>query len=196
MITQIKNKEHFEELKNKNKDFFITVFYTEASEKSKEVLKILEEFGNENEDIVLCFVNASEVKNIHPLYGISTVPTVLAFKNGKLSKVIYGVQSKQYYEMLLYEAPLKEAEVEKKRKFRRVVVYTSTSCPWCNTVKTHLMKNRIPFREIDISRDERAAQELVRKSGQMAVPQTDIDGRIVVGFDKLRLNSLLGIQEK
>ena len=196
MITQIKNKEHFEELKNKNKDFFITVFYTEASEKSKEVLKILEEFGNENEDIVLCFVNASEVKNIHPLYGISTVPTVLAFKNGKLSKVIYGVQSKQYYEMLLYEAPLKEAEVEKKRKFRRVVVYTSTSCPWCNTVKTHLMKNRIPFREIDISRDEKAAQELVRRSGQMAVPQTDIDGRIVVGFDKARLNSLLGIQER
>ena len=52
------------------------------------------------------------------------------------------------------------------------------------------------FREVDISRDERAAQELVRKSGQMAVPQTDIDGKIVVGFDKVRLNSLLGIKNE
>ena len=50
------------------------------------------------------------------------------------------------------------------------------------------------FREVDISRDERAAQELVRRSGQMGVPQTDIDGRIVVGFDKARLDELLGIE--
>lgn len=196
MIEQVESKEHFEELKNKNKDFFIAVFYTETSEKSKKALEILERFKEENKDIALCSVNASLVKDIHPLYGINTVPTVLVFKGGKVSKVIYGVQSKQYYEMLLYEVPLKETEGEKKRKFNRVVVYTSTSCPWCNTVKAHLMKYRIPFREVDISRDERAAQELVRRSGQMAVPQTDIDGRIVVGFDKARLNSLLGIQEK
>ncbi len=52
------------------------------------------------------------------------------------------------------------------------------------------------FREVDISRDERATQELVRKGGQMAVPQTDIDGKIVVGFDKVRLNSLLGIKNE
>ncbi len=52
------------------------------------------------------------------------------------------------------------------------------------------------FRKVNISRDERATQELVRKSGQMAVPQTDIDGKIVVGFDKVRLNSLLGIKNE
>jgi len=56
------------------------------------------------------------------------------------------------------------------------------------------MKNHIVFREVDISCDEKAAQDLVRRSGQMGVPQTDIDGRIVVGFDKQKLDAILGIR--
>ena len=51
----------------------------------------------------------------------------------------------------------------------------------------------IRYREINVAADQKAAEEMVRKSGQQGVPQTDINGQIVVGFDKTKLNSLLGI---
>jgi len=191
MVEKIRNFSHFNQIK-KEKDFFILIFYTEKSEKSKEVVKIFEEIKRENKDLEVFSVNASEVRDIHPLFGINTVPTVVAVKNGKISKIIYGVQNKQYYQMLLYDVPVKQGE---KRKFKNVIVYTSPNCPWCSTVKSYLRQHGIPFREVDISKDEREAERLVRKSGQMGVPQTEINGKIVVGFDKSKLDSLLGINK-
>jgi glutaredoxin-like YruB-family protein len=73
-------------------------------------------------------------------------------------------------------------------------VYTSPGCPPCGLVKTYLRDNGISFRSVDISRDERAARDIVRRSGQRAVPQIDINGRIVVGFDQGKLATLLGIK--
>ena len=191
MIEEVKNFEHFNQIK-KEKIFFILIFYTNKSEKSKNVVKIFEEIKRENKDLEVFSVNASEVRDIHPLFGINTVPVVVTVKNGKISKIIYGVQNKQYYQMLLYDAPLK---AEEKRKFKNVIVYTSPNCPWCSTVKSYLRQHRIPFKEVDISKDEREAERLVRKSGQMGVPQTEINGKIVVGFDKNKLDSLLGINK-
>jgi len=193
MIEEIKDKKHFEELRKKS--FLMVLFYTETSPRSLEALKVLDEFKRENKDVPLYAINASKLRDIHPLYGVNTVPTVLVLKNGRVSKVVHGLQRKQFYEMLLYEAPFRTRKDEG-RKTHRVIVYTSSSCPWCNAVKTYLAKHRIPFREVDISQDERAAQELVRKSGQMGVPQVDIDGKIVVGFDKAKLNALLQIKER
>jgi len=60
-------------------------------------------------------------------------------------------------------------------------------------VKNFLAQNNIPFEDIDVSFDQRAAQEMIQKSGQMGVPVIDIDGQIVVGFDKGRLKQILGI---
>ncbi len=191
MVEEVKNLEHFNQIK-KEKDFFILIFYTEKSEKSKEVVKIFKEIKEENKEVAIFSVNASEVKDIHPLFGINTVPTVVAVKNGEISKIIYGVQNKQYYQMLLYDAPIKQKE---KRKFKNVIVYTSPNCPWCSTVKSYLRQHGISFREVDISKDEREAERLVRKSGQMGVPQTEINGKIVVGFDKSKLDNLLGINK-
>jgi glutaredoxin len=51
----------------------------------------------------------------------------------------------------------------------------------------------VRFQDIDISRDERAAREMVSRSGQQGVPQTDISGQMIVGFDKKKINELLGI---
>jgi len=54
--------------------------------------------------------------------------------------------------------------------------------------------HRIRYTDIDVSRDQHIADELVKRSGQMGVPQIDINGEIVVGFNKTRINELLGIQ--
>lgn len=56
---------------------------------------------------------------------------------------------------------------------KSVTVYTSPSCSWCHTLKSYLRKNQVRFGEVDISRDQRAAEELVRRSGQQGVVETE-----------------------
>jgi len=76
---------------------------------------------------------------------------------------------------------------------KEVKVYSTPTCPYCKMAKQFLAENGIEFQNIDVSTDEKAAQEMVNKSGQMGVPVLDIDGKILVGFDKNKIESLLGI---
>ena len=63
-----------------------------------------------------------------------------------------------------------------------VIVYSTPSCPYCSMVKDFLKKKQVAFESYDVSRDERRAEEMVRKSGQMGVPVVDVNGRIFVGY--------------
>jgi len=74
-----------------------------------------------------------------------------------------------------------------------VKVYSTPTCPYCVTLKEFLKENNIEFEDIDVSSDEKAADEMVKKSGQMGVPVADINGEIVVGFDKEKIKQLLKI---
>ncbi len=76
----------------------------------------------------------------------------------------------------------------------KVTVYSTSACPWCNKLKEWLSEHKIAFKDIDVSKDEKAAMEMVEKSGQMGVPVTDIDGNIVVGFDVEELKKLFKIK--
>ncbi|MEZ4999996.1 MAG: glutaredoxin domain-containing protein [Bacteroidales bacterium] len=76
---------------------------------------------------------------------------------------------------------------------KRVTVYSTPTCSWCNTLKTYLKDNHIIFRDIDVSTDQKAAAEMVRRSGQQGVPQTDINGTMIVGFDRARIDRMLEI---
>ncbi len=74
-----------------------------------------------------------------------------------------------------------------------IIVYTTPTCSWCHAVKDHLSSHNIPFEEIDIAADMEKAQELLDKSGQYGVPVLDIDGTIIVGFDRAQIDSLLNL---
>ncbi len=74
-----------------------------------------------------------------------------------------------------------------------MVVYSTPTCSWCTTLKRYLDENRIRYREIDVSKDQVATEGKVKKSGQQGVPQTEIDGQVIVGFDKEKINMLLQI---
>lgn len=76
---------------------------------------------------------------------------------------------------------------------KSVIVYSTPSCPWCIRVKQFLKENNVLFLDWDVSVDQLAAEEMVKKSGQMGVPVLDIDGQIVVGFDKEKIKQLLNI---
>jgi glutaredoxin-like YruB-family protein len=76
---------------------------------------------------------------------------------------------------------------------KRVTVYSTPACPYCIRAKQFLTENNIPFENCDVSSDQQKAEEMIQKSGQMGVPVLDIEGEIIVGFDKERIKSALGL---
>ena len=76
---------------------------------------------------------------------------------------------------------------------KKVTVYSTPTCPFCIRAKQFLKENSIKFEEIDVSENQDKAQEMIKRSGQMGVPVLDIDGEIIVGFDKEKIKETLGL---
>ena len=74
---------------------------------------------------------------------------------------------------------------------KNVVVYTTSSWPWCHRVKEYLSRKGVQFTEYDVTNDREKAKELFQKSGQLAVPVILVDDQIVVGFNQVKLDALL-----
>ena len=77
---------------------------------------------------------------------------------------------------------------------KRVIVFSTPTCSWCRKLKNYLRENKIRFKDIDVSRDMQAARDMVRKTGQQGVPQIWINNYPVVGFDKAKIDRLLGLK--
>ena len=75
----------------------------------------------------------------------------------------------------------------------KVIVYSTPTCSYCNLTKEFLKENNIGFEEVDLSDDREKAMEIVKRSGQTSVPQIEIDGEIIVGFDKENLKEKLSL---
>ena len=75
-----------------------------------------------------------------------------------------------------------------------IKIYSTPTCPWCKRAKAYLEEKKIAYTSIDVSSNESAQKEMIDKSGQMGVPVIDIDGKIVIGFDKEKINELLNIK--
>ena len=73
----------------------------------------------------------------------------------------------------------------------KVKVYSTKTCPWCHKVKDFLKSKGVKFDDIDVGADQKAAEEMVQKSGQMGVPVTEINGKIIVGYDKEAIEEAL-----
>jgi len=76
---------------------------------------------------------------------------------------------------------------------KKVKIYSTPACPWCIRAKQFLKDNSIIFEDIDVSTDQSAGEEMVKKSGQMGVPVLDIEGEIITGFDKEKIKQSLGL---
>ena len=72
-----------------------------------------------------------------------------------------------------------------------VSIYTTPTCSYCTMAKNYFRENGIRFTEYNVAQDLRRADEMVRKSGQMGVPVLDINGRIIVGFNKPQIEQAL-----
>jgi glutaredoxin-like YruB-family protein len=76
----------------------------------------------------------------------------------------------------------------------KIRIFSTPTCPYCITLKEFLKEHGFEFEDIDVSQNKEALEEMMEKSGQMGVPVVEIDGEIVVGFDKERISNLLGIK--
>jgi len=76
---------------------------------------------------------------------------------------------------------------------KKVIVYTAAWCPWCHRLMDFLRENKIEFEPRDVEQGK-YAEEAMKKSGQAGIPVTDIDGKIVVGFNTPKLKELLNIK--
>jgi len=76
----------------------------------------------------------------------------------------------------------------------KIKIYTTPTCPFCQLAKQYFKEKGFEFEEVDVSRDEAAAMEMIQKSGQMGVPVIEIDGKIVIGFDKERIDELVNLK--
>ncbi|MFC1736185.1 glutaredoxin family protein [Candidatus Hydrogenedentota bacterium] len=76
---------------------------------------------------------------------------------------------------------------------KNITIYSTSTCPYCTKIKTFLDENGIEYNAIDVGQDQAAFQKMVQDSGQMGVPVVDIDGKIILGFDKQAISEELGL---
>jgi len=76
----------------------------------------------------------------------------------------------------------------------KVIIFTTPTCSFCNTAKRYFREKKIRFTDIDVSRDQRAAADMQRRTGQTGVPVILINNRPIVGFDKPKINKMLNIK--
>ena len=75
-----------------------------------------------------------------------------------------------------------------------VKIYTTNHCPYCHMAKEFFKKNDVKYTEINVEENDKAAEEMIEKSGQMGVPVIDVDGKIIVGFNRPALEKALHLK--
>ena len=169
------------------------LLYKKGADISNCAIKNIKKAASNAESTNVIIADVNEVRDIHPKYNITSAPSLLKFENKQLVFSVKGCHKQSYYKNI-FENVTSNSQIQgNSQTTKRVKVYTTPTCSWCNTEKAYLRKNNIQFTEIDVSKNEKMAKAMVRKSGQRGVPQTEIDGHMIVGFNKARINELLNI---
>lgn len=73
----------------------------------------------------------------------------------------------------------------------KVVVYSTPTCVYCKMAKEYFKSKNIDFVEHNVAEDDAAREDMLQKSGQMGVPVIDVNGTIIVGFNKPEVDAAL-----
>ena len=96
----------------------------------------------------------------------------------------------------------KEAERIKQEKMKKmlealnkpknsVIIYSTTNCPWCFKAKQYFQSLGIAFTDYNVAENREKAAEMIRKTGQQGVPVIEVNGKIIIGFNKFAIDSAL-----
>ena len=169
------------------------LLYKSGSEQSDCALDRISGYTSEK-SYPLFTADVNQVRDIHPRLEVSTAPSLVVFDHGRVINVIKGCQTESAYQSILTGREIGSVSGKDSGKSRQVTVYTTPTCSWCTTLKTYLDQQGVNYREVNVASDTAAAEAMVKRSGQQGVPQTDINGQMIVGFDKNRINQLLDIK--
>ncbi|RLD61760.1 MAG: NrdH-redoxin [Bacteroidetes bacterium] len=191
MLKQIDSyNELIKNIDNAKKAYLL--LYKENSTISNCALNNIEQAVKENNKFLILTADVTTVRDIHDKYSITSVPSLLKFENGDFKNVVKGCNDANFYKSL-FDENIFSASNDNDVPQKRVVVYSTPTCSYCNQLKKYFDQHNIKYRNIDVSKDQKAAEEMVKRSGQQGVPQTNINGQIVIGFDILKINRLLNI---
>lgn len=179
----------------------------EIIEKEPKIFLLLHKTGSQQSDCaynnisktetktkaVVLSANVATVRDIHGQYGVQSAPTLLVFEHQTLKNTVKGCNDASYYRSLIdNEVFVSQSNADEKPQ-KRVTVYSTPTCSWCTRLKDYLKSQNVKFRDVDVSKDQAAAEAMVKRSGQQGVPQTDINGQMIIGFDKPKIDQLLGL---
>lgn len=168
------------------------LLYKSGTEQSECALERLSNITGADSRVYTADVN--EVRDIHGRLEVTTAPSLVIFDGGRVVNIMKGCQTESAYDSVLAGRLPGALAQAGDQKVKQVTVYTTPTCTWCTTIKTYLDQKQVRYREINVASDTSAAEAMVRKSGQQGVPQTEINGQMIVGFDKNRINQLLDIK--
>ncbi len=192
-MKKLKSYNELSKVLDNNDRNFLLLYKSTGSEINDCAFMNLTEISKKNIAKNLYAADVSNVRDIHSKYNINTVPVLLEFERGNLISLYKGCNNIDFYKNVFNVKPITTDPKSKSEKRPSVIVYSTPTCSWCNTLKSYLRKNNIIFRDIDVSKNESEAKAMVQRSGQHGVPQSLINGEVVIGFDKNRINKLLNI---
>jgi len=190
-INQVHSYDELAQSISQNEKTFL-LLYKSGAENSDCALERLKNMPLNRQGVLIADVNT--VRDIHLRFQISTAPSLLVFEGNKLSNIFKGCQSETAYDSIISGRSIGATASMGGSPAKQVTVYSTPSCSWCTTLKSYLDQKQIKYREINVASDTSAAEAMVKKSGQQGVPQTEINGQMIVGFDKNRINQLLEIK--
>ena len=193
MMIQVNSLQDFK-AKSRNKQNFWLLIHKKNSPKSDCAVKNISEVSEkEIKDTDIFTVDVNNVRDIHSEFSVTSVPSLLKFENSEFKGIYKGCNEPDYYVSLFTNSFYTTSSKDETEQQKSVTVYSTPTCSWCNRLKAYLRENNIKFRDIDVSKDQKAAETMVKRSGQQGVPQSLIGGQVIVGFDKAKIDKLLGL---
>ena len=101
--------------------------------------------------------DVSSVRDIHVAYNVTTAPSLLEFEKGEFKNIIKGCNNVANYKSYFEDAVFIAATNKDEKPQKRVTVYSTPTCSWCNTLKSHLRMHKIRFTDINVAADQQAA---------------------------------------
>ncbi len=185
-LIPVKKYSDIDKIKDSKKFIFI---YKKGTPNSDCAYDALDKITNAN----IYTVDVNEVRDVHQHYGVNSVPSLVIVNNDKVENIIKGCHTPGYFDQIIHEKKPVYKSNNTENKQKRVTVYSTPTCTYCNKLKQYFNKHGIKYTDINVAANQQAAMEMARKSGQRGVPQTEIDGQIIVGFDTRKLSRILNI---
>lgn len=192
MMTEVNSLSDFKEKTINRNNYWLLIHKENSKQSDCARINISKVVKNKPETTVFT-ADVNKVRDIHPKYSVTSVPTLLKFDHNEFIGIYKGCNDISFYTSLFSNSMFSSSGSEDAPKQKRVTVYSTPTCSWCNRLKTYLRENNVKFRDIDVTKDQKAAEDMVKRSGQQGVPQSLIGGQVIVGFDKAKIDKLLGL---